>query len=134
MNGTPLRKFLPENVASKVPQENPACPVNGRDVFRALSPHNVIVMACNIRIPSVIPGIMRAAAELDALVAFELAKSEGNLDGGYTGMTPEIFVSTILAYAGGIEDAAYREALSLLRAFRAEGTGQIVSDYLIARV
>jgi fructose-bisphosphate aldolase class II len=36
--------------------------------------------------------------------------------------------------AMGIEDAAYREALSLLRAFRAEGTGQIVSDYLTARV
>lgn len=99
MKGNPLRKFVPENAAVKVLPDNPACPLNGRDVFRALSPHNVIVMACNIRIPSVIPGIMRAAAELDALVAFELAKTEGNLDGGYTGMTPEIFVSTILACA-----------------------------------
>ena len=99
MDGKPLKKFVPRNAAAKVPPDNPACPLNGRDVFRALSPHNVIVMACNIRIPSVIPGIMRAAEELDALVAFELAKTEGNLDGGYTGMTPEIFVSTILACA-----------------------------------
>ena len=98
-----LKKFIPENAASKVPPDNPACPVNGRDVWRALAPHDVIVMACNIRIPSVIPGIMRAAAELDAVVAFELAKTEGNLDGGYTGMTPEIFVTTILACAGKAE-------------------------------
>jgi len=99
MEGKSLKKFVPRNAAAKVPSDNPACPLNGRDVFRALSPHNVIVMACNIRIPSVIPGIMRAAEELDALVAFELAKTEGNVDGGYTGMTPEIFVSTILACA-----------------------------------
>ena len=36
--------------------------------------------------------------------------------------------------AGRIEDAAYREALALLRAFRAEGTAQIVADYLTSRV
>lgn len=99
MNREPLRKFVPENAAGAIPPGSPACPLNGRDVFRALSPHNVIVMACNIRIPSVIPGIMKAAAELDAVVAFELAKTEGNIDGGYTGMTPAIFTSTIHRYA-----------------------------------
>jgi len=45
-----LKKFMPENAAAKGPPNNPACPVNGRDVFRALAPHNVIVMPCNIRI------------------------------------------------------------------------------------
>ncbi|MBI5419088.1 MAG: class II fructose-bisphosphate aldolase [Deltaproteobacteria bacterium] len=99
MNWTALKKFVPANAAAKVPADNPACPVNGRDVFKALSPHKTIVMACNIRIPSVIPGIMQAADELGAVVAFELAKTEGNVDGGYTGMTPEIFVSTILSCA-----------------------------------
>ncbi len=99
MDWQPLKKFVPENAKKKIGKGNPACPVNGRDVFRALSPHQVIVMACNIRIPSVIPGIMRAARDLEALVAFELAKSEGDLAGGYTGMTPEIFVSTILSSA-----------------------------------
>jgi fructose-bisphosphate aldolase class II len=73
--------------------------VNGRDVYKTLAGHKTIVMACNIRIPLVIPGIMRAARELDAIVAFELAKSEGDLKGGYTGMTPAIFVDTILAAA-----------------------------------
>ncbi|MGE5188930.1 MAG: class II fructose-bisphosphate aldolase [Gemmatimonadota bacterium] len=99
MDRTAVKKFVPVNAARKIPAGNPACPLNGRDVFGALARHKVIVMACNIRIPSVIPGIMKAAAELDAVVAFELAKSEGDLSGGYTGMTPDIFVSTILSYA-----------------------------------
>jgi hypothetical protein len=103
MDWTPLGKFVPGNVAANMAADNPACPLNGRDVFRVLSPHNVIVMACNIRIPSVIPGIMRAA-EVPA------------------------------EYARGIEDAAYREALALLRAFRAEGTARIVADTLTTRV
>ncbi|RJP24714.1 MAG: fructose-bisphosphate aldolase, partial [Deltaproteobacteria bacterium] len=94
-----LKKYVPENAAKVIPAGNPACPVNGRDVYKTLAPHKTIVMACNIRIPLVIPGIMRAARELDAIVAFELARSEGDLEGGYTGMTPGIFVETILAAA-----------------------------------
>ena len=99
MDWTVLKKFVPPNVAWKIPYDNPAIPLNGRDVYKALSPHKVIVMACNIRIPLVIPGIMKAAQELNAVVAFELAKTEGNIDGGYTGMTPEIFANTILTFA-----------------------------------
>jgi len=56
-------------------------------------------MVCNARIKHVIPGIMRAAEELDSVVAFELAKSEGGVDGGYTGQTPQIFFETIIEYA-----------------------------------
>jgi len=99
MDWKSLKRFVPETIARRIPGNHPACPLNGRDVFRALASRKVIVMACNIRIPSVIPGIMRAATDLGAVVAFELAKSEGDLGGGYTGMTPEIFVSTILEYA-----------------------------------
>src|SRR3990172_7898742 len=99
MDWTALKKFVPPNVAWKIPYDNPAIPLNGRDVYKALSPHKVIVMACNIRIPSVIPGIMKAAQELNAVVAFELAKTEGNIDSGYTSMTPEIFANTILTFA-----------------------------------
>ena len=73
--------------------------MNGRDVFTALQPEMLIVMACNTRIKQVIPGIMQAAEELDAVVAFELTKSEGGLDGGYTGQTPEIFFNTVIDYA-----------------------------------
>jgi len=41
MEGNPRKKFVPKNVAAKVPPDNPACPLNGRDVFRVLSPHDV---------------------------------------------------------------------------------------------
>jgi fructose-bisphosphate aldolase class II len=56
-------------------------------------------MGCNPRIPLVVPGIMRAAQQLDAVVAFELSGSEGGLDGGYTGQTPAGFAATIINYA-----------------------------------
>jgi fructose-bisphosphate aldolase, class II len=94
-----LKRFIPENALQAIPAGNPACPVNGHDVYQTLAAHKTIVMACNIRIPLVIPGIMRAARELDAVVAFELAKTEGDLKGGYTGLTPELFVETILKAA-----------------------------------
>jgi fructose-bisphosphate aldolase class II len=56
-------------------------------------------MACNTRIKHVIPGIMKAAMETDSLVAFELAKSECDLKGGYTGMTPKDYFETVVSYA-----------------------------------
>jgi fructose-bisphosphate aldolase class II len=99
MDDKSLKKFVPENAAKRIPPGNPACPVNGHDVYKTLSAHKTIVMACNIRIPLVIPGIMRAARELGSVVAFELAKTEGDLSGGYTGMTPEVFVDTIFRAA-----------------------------------
>jgi hypothetical protein len=37
-------------------------------------------------------------------------------------------------YAAGIEDAEYREALTLLRAFRPEDTARIIADTLTTRV
>ncbi len=103
MNNPALKRFIPENAAKAIPHGHPACPVNGRDVYRILASRETIVMACNIRIPLVLPGIMRAARELDAVVAFELAKTEGDLAGGYTGMTPKVFVATILDAARKVD-------------------------------
>jgi fructose-bisphosphate aldolase class II len=60
---------------------------------------SLIIMACNARIGHVIPGIMKAAEELDAVVAFELTRTEGGLDGGYTGWTPKIFPAAVIEYA-----------------------------------
>jgi fructose-bisphosphate aldolase class II len=91
--------FRPGNVAKKLGTKSKVCLLSSKDIFNILKPENVIVMACNTRIKHVIPGIMRAAAELDAIVAYELAKSEGSLKGGYTGMTPEIFFDTVIGYA-----------------------------------
>lgn len=79
--------------------DNRFLPINGRVLFQFLAHDPMIVMACNPRIRHVIPGIMRAAREMDALVIFELTRTEGGLDGGYTGITPHEFVQLILGYA-----------------------------------
>ena len=97
-----LAKLRPENALKVIGENSKILLVNSRPVFDALLDEKIIIMACNARIPHVIPGIMRAAQELNALVAFELAKSEGNIDGGYTGQTPHQYVQAILNYADQI--------------------------------
>ena len=94
-----LLELVPTRVRNKLRAGSNVCLLNGKDVFTTLQHEDLIIMACNPRIKHVIPGIMRAAEELDAVVAFELTKTEGGIDGGYTGQTPEIFFSTIIDYA-----------------------------------
>ncbi len=93
----------PSYVLDKLGKESKACLLNSKDILRVLKDKKVIVMACNTRIKHVIPGIMRAAEELDAVVAFELAKSEGHIDGGYTGQDPETYFATVTGYAEEIK-------------------------------
>ncbi len=94
-----LLSLIPPNIKKRLPEDSQVCPLNSKDILKVLADKPVIIMACNTRIKHVVPGIMRAAEDLDAVIAFELAKSEGDIDGGYTGQNPEIFVSTILEYA-----------------------------------
>jgi len=64
-------------------------PLPGSAIFNALKDERTIVMAANTRsVPGVARGILRAAKDLDAPLLFELARSESNLEGGYTGLTP----------------------------------------------
>ena len=94
-----LRKFRPHNVEKRLGKEDSLLLLNGHTIFSALKNKAVILMACNIRIRHVVPGIMRAAQELDAIVGYELARNEGNLQGGYTGQTPNTFFDMITGYA-----------------------------------
>ncbi len=89
----------PPQVLAKLPANSRVCLLNSKDILRVLKAEPVIVMACNTRIKHVIPGIMRAAEELDAVVAFELARSECSLEGGYTGFTPKLYAETVIGYA-----------------------------------
>jgi fructose-bisphosphate aldolase class II len=89
----------PENIKSKLGSGSKVCLINGRDVFRNIRDEKIIIMACNTRIKHVIPGIMKAAMETDSIVAFELAKSESDLKGGYTGMTPADYFEILIDYA-----------------------------------
>jgi len=94
-----MRERVPSRIREKLGKNSEVTLLSGRDVFAALRNEKLIIMACNARIKHVIPGIMQAAEELDAVVAFELTKTEGGLDGGYTGQTPEIFINAIIECA-----------------------------------
>jgi fructose-bisphosphate aldolase class II len=94
-----FRQHVPDHVKNLLGSESRVCIINGSSAFRSSSGSPFIIMACNPRIKHVIPGIMRAAEELDALIAFELSATEGGLDGGYTGQSPERFSETVIGYA-----------------------------------
>jgi fructose-bisphosphate aldolase class II len=96
------KKFLalrPENVLKKIGPQSQVPLANSRPIFEAFREEKIIIMACNIRIKHAVPGILRAAKELDAIVGFELARTEGGLDGGYTAQLPDQFVEMIVGYA-----------------------------------
>ncbi|MFH1625427.1 MAG: class II fructose-bisphosphate aldolase [Pseudomonadota bacterium] len=92
-------ELRPARVSEKLGRSSRVCLLNSKDIFRVLKDRSVIIMACNTRIKHAIPGIMKAAEELDAVVAFELAKSEGDVDGGYTGQDPKTYFETVTGYA-----------------------------------
>ncbi|MEE9515544.1 MAG: hypothetical protein V3V52_00470, partial [Candidatus Adiutricales bacterium] len=89
----------PQSVLTKLGASSKVPLINSKDIFETLKGEKVIVLTNNTRISLVIPGIMRAAEELDAIVGFELAKSEGDIDGGYTGQPPEVYFQTVIEYA-----------------------------------
>lgn len=61
----------------------------GKPFYDKLHESDCIIMACNTRIAhGVVEGIFRAAKDTQSPIIFELAKSESDLKGGYTGLTP----------------------------------------------
>jgi fructose-bisphosphate aldolase class II len=66
-------------------------PVPGSAILRGISGQKTIVMAANARIALVAHGIFKAAKDTDSAVFLELARSESDLKGGYTGLTPKDF-------------------------------------------
>lgn len=67
-------------------------PLDGAKVYNVLKDKNLVILAVNPQIiPGILEGIMQAAKDLDSVLIVELAKSECNLSGGYTGLTPKTF-------------------------------------------
>jgi len=66
-------------------------PIPGSTILNGVSGKKAIVMAANIRIATVAEGIFKAAKDTDSAIIMELARSESDLTGGYTGMTPQTF-------------------------------------------
>jgi fructose-bisphosphate aldolase class II len=98
-----FQDLMPENAKKKLGSGTKLNVVSSHDVFRVIKDEKMIIMACNTRIKHVIPGIMRAAQDLDAVVCFELAKSESDLKGGYTGMTPAQYADVVFGYAQAVK-------------------------------
>lgn len=79
-------------------------PISGKKVFDALRDKNCIVMAANTRyIPGVAEGILRAAKDTNSPILIEIARSECDLKGGYTGYTPDDFAKRIIEAAEKVE-------------------------------
>jgi len=68
-------------------------PISGSAILKGIAGHQAIVMAANVRIATVAQGIFQAAKDTDSVVFMELARSESDLKGGYTGMTPAVFAA-----------------------------------------
>ncbi len=82
--------------------------IGGKIIFDALQEENCIVMAVNLRTPlGVVNGIIRAAKDTDSPIIFELARSESNLEGGYTAQTPATYAKVIMEAADAIDYDIY---------------------------
>jgi fructose-bisphosphate aldolase class II len=68
-------------------------PKPGSLLFDCLKNNESIILAANPRIALVTHGIFRAAKDVDAALIVELARSECDLKGGYTGLTPMDFAN-----------------------------------------
>jgi len=66
-------------------------PLSGSRILGSISGKKTIIMAANTRITTVAKGIFKAAKDTDSAVFMELARSECDLNGGYTGLTPKDF-------------------------------------------
>ena len=79
-------------------------PIPGNLMFRNLKDSGVIIMAANLRMTrGVARGIFRAAIDLDAPIMFEIARSESDQNGGYTGMKPKDYADQIQVAANEIK-------------------------------
>jgi len=83
-------------------------PLPGSLFFNALKDQPLIILAANTRINiGVLDGLFQAAKELNSVIIFELAKSESDLKGGYTGLTPNQFASNVREVAERIDHPWY---------------------------
>ncbi len=78
-------------------------PIPGDVMYNSLRDKDCIIMAANTRfIPGVAEGLFRAAKDLDAPIIIEIARSESDLKGGYTGYTPKDFAERVIKAASNV--------------------------------
>jgi len=106
-------------------------PISGSTIFRGISGQKSIVMAANTRIATVAKGIMKAAKDTDSAVFMELARSECDLKGGYTGLTPHDFSEKMNEAAKAVQFdiwALHADHITIKKgdAAEIEGTKQLI--------
>ena len=112
-------------------------PVAGSAILGAIAGQKKIIMAANVRVTLVAEGIFRAAKDTDSAVFMELARSECDLKGGYTGMTPQVFSEKMqaAAKATGVDAwALHADHISIKKGDAAEidGTKQLIDAQIRA--
>ncbi|NMB66093.1 MAG: hypothetical protein GYA16_14605 [Spirochaetes bacterium] len=87
----------PENFKKAFP-DSKVMHVNGKSIIQSAMKegNHWVVMAVNTRHEIAIPGLIKASMELQAPVIYELALSESDLTGGYTGLTPKDFITLVV--------------------------------------
>ncbi len=87
----------PDNFKKAFP-DSKALHVNGKHILKSAMKDGAhwVVMAVNMRHRIMIPGIVKASMELDAPIIYELALSESDMKGGYTGLDPMQFIKTVV--------------------------------------
>jgi fructose-bisphosphate aldolase class II len=88
-------------------KKNEFGPVAGSAIFSGISGKKAIIMAANIRIASVAEGIFKAAKDTDSALFMEIARSESDLKGGYTGLTPAVFSEKMREAAEAVKFGAW---------------------------
>lgn len=93
-----ILNLRPDNFKKAFP-DSKAVHVNGKSIIQSAMKEgkNWVAMAVNTRHEIAIPGIIKASMELNAPVIYELALSESDLSGGYTGLTPVDFIKLVVS-------------------------------------
>lgn len=112
-------------------------PISGSTILNGIAGHKTIVMAANTRIATVAHGIFQAAKDTDSVVFMELARSECDLKGGYTGMTPADFSEKMRKAARDIQFdmwALHADHITIKKGDTAEidGTKQLIDAQINA--
>jgi fructose-bisphosphate aldolase, class II len=118
-------------------KQNDYGPIPGSTILNGIAGHKAIVMAANVRITTVAEGIFRAAKDTDSAVFMELARSESDLSGGYTGLKPQDFSERMRNAAEAVQFdiwALHADHISIKKgdAAEVEGTKELIDAQIKA--
>jgi fructose-bisphosphate aldolase class II len=118
-------------------KQNDYGPIPGSTILAGIAGRKAIVMAANVRITTVAEGIFRAAKDTNSAVFMELARSESDLSGGYTGLKPQDFAERMRNAAEAVQFdvwALHADHISIKKgdAAEVEGTKQLIDAQIKA--